>query len=206
MRRYTVVLVGHFRSCQELNIYFNRRCFWFLAQRYVLPSRWSLPLLFLLLLLLFLIFLLLLLTPAHCSSPSPPSPSSLSFFLSHLSVFFSPFSFVRFLSPSSSLLPLSYFLLSPSSFVFIPSSLQLMLCQGLESVADFCNNPRRLKMSFAEFSKAMKADTLESPTVNLNFGKCLTTVRRCVLTPIRTAPAFSGGNLLGFSVGYFSQF
>lgn len=52
-----------------------------------------------------------------------------------------------------------------------------MLCQGLESAADFCSNPCRPKMSFAEFYQAMRPDSLESPTVSLNFGKCLTAVR-----------------------------
>lgn len=54
--------------------------------------------------------------------------------------------------------------------------LQLMNCQGLELVADFCNNPRRLKVSLKEFALAI--NTLDTPTVNLLFGKLLTTVRR----------------------------
>lgn len=51
-----------------------------------------------------------------------------------------------------------------------------MNCQGLELVADFCNNPRRLKVSLKEFALAI--NTLDTPTVNLLFGKLLTTVRR----------------------------
>eukprot|EP00904_Undaria_pinnatifida_P001509 jgi/Undpi1/11359/HiC_scaffold_30.g13656.m1 len=53
-------------------------------------------------------------------------------------------------------------------------SFQLMNCQGLELVADFCNNPRRLKVSLKEFALAI--NTLDTPTVNLLFGKLLTTV------------------------------
>ncbi|CAM9395689.1 unnamed protein product [Laminaria digitata] len=55
-------------------------------------------------------------------------------------------------------------------------STQLMVCQGLESVSDFGVNPCRLKVSFAEFYQATKPNALEPTTVNLNFGKCLTTV------------------------------
>ncbi|CAM9160402.1 unnamed protein product, partial [Ectocarpus fasciculatus] len=52
-------------------------------------------------------------------------------------------------------------------------SLQLMASQGAETIEAYCSNPSRPKVSFGEWSTAMKPKRLEPRTVMMEFARCL---------------------------------
>ncbi|CAM9195821.1 unnamed protein product [Ectocarpus sp. 6 AP-2014] len=52
-------------------------------------------------------------------------------------------------------------------------SLQLMASQGAETIQEYCSNPSRPKVSFGEWSTAMKPKRLEPRTVTMEFARCL---------------------------------
>ncbi|CAN0206541.1 unnamed protein product [Ectocarpus sp. 12 AP-2014] len=52
-------------------------------------------------------------------------------------------------------------------------SLQLMASQGAETIQEYCSNPSRPKVSFGEWSTAMKPKRLEPRTVMMEFARCL---------------------------------
>lgn len=57
-------------------------------------------------------------------------------------------------------------------------AVQLMACQGIESVGEFARNRSRPKVSLREFNAVLPMEEFEKPSISLKFAQCLYSVRR----------------------------